>query len=75
MENLKEILDGLAHVIAGLVTISTIIVRLTPTKADDKKLDELLKKTHKFMSYLPTVGRNPRTKELEKKEEPIVKAN
>lgn len=69
MENAQQILDGISHLVFGLVLVATVIVRLTPTKADDKKLDEILKKAHKFMAYLPTVGRNPRTKELEKKEE------
>ena len=70
MENAKEILDGISHVTFGVVLLATVIVRITPNKADDKKLDEILKKVHKFMSYFPTVGKNPRTKELEKKEEP-----
>jgi len=75
MENISELLNGISHIVFGVVTLATIIVRLTPTKSDDKKLDAALKKTHKFMAYLPTVGKNPRTKELErespeKKEEP-----
>lgn len=69
MENAQQILDALSHVVFGVVLLATVIVRLTPTKSDDKKLDEILKKAHKFMAYFPTVGRNPRTKELEKKEE------
>ena len=67
MENVKEIFDGLSHIVFGTAIIATVFVRLTPTKSDDEKLDQLLKKIHKFMAILPTFGINPRTKELEKK--------
>jgi len=75
MENVQQILDGLSHIVFGLVMVATIIVKLTPTKADDKKLDEIVKKIHKIMSYFPTLGKNPRTRELEKKEESNVVAS
>jgi hypothetical protein len=71
MENAQQIFDALSHVVFGLVLLATVIVRITPTKADDKKLDDVLKKVHKFMALFPTVGRNPRTKELEKKGESV----
>jgi len=45
--------------------VATAIVRLTPTKSDDQKLDKVLVKVHSFFKYLPTFGVNPKTKELE----------
>lgn len=68
MENAQQILDALSHISFGVVLLATIIVRLTPTKSDDKKLDAALKKVHKFIGYMPTLGKNPMTKELEKKD-------
>jgi hypothetical protein len=65
IEQAKAILDMLSHIVFGLVIMATAIVRLTPTKSDDKKLSEILVKVHKLFSYLPTMGINPKTKELE----------
>lgn len=65
MENWKVILDSVSHVVFGLVVIATTVVRLTPTKSDDEKLGKILNKIHKLFSYLPTIGINPKTKELE----------
>lgn len=65
MENWKVILDSLSHLVFGLVAVATVVVRITPTKSDDEKLDKILTKVHKIFSYLPTLGINPKTKELE----------
>jgi hypothetical protein len=67
MENLNEILNGLSQIVFGVTTVATIVVRITPTKSDDKKLNDILIKFHKYMGYFPTIGKNPKTKELENK--------
>ncbi len=69
IEKAPMIIDLISHVILSVVVIATIVVRITPTKADDKKLSQILVKLHKFMSYMPTLGRNPQTKELMKMSE------
>jgi hypothetical protein len=48
-----------------LMLVSTAAVRITPTKADDEKVDMINSKLHKFLGWLPTLGRNPRTKAVE----------
>lgn len=66
IEKAPLIVDLVSHAILFMVVTATIVVRITPTKADDKKLNEILKTVHKFMAYMPTLGRNPQTKQLEK---------
>ena len=49
-----------------LVSImATVLVRLTPTKSDDEKVAKVVGKIQKALSYLPTLGINPRTQLLE----------
>ena len=67
LENLPTYIDYLSQGVLALVIIATIIVRLTPSPKDDEKLDSFVTKLRKWMSYLPTFGINPKTKELEKK--------
>ena len=64
MEDLKQVVDALSHITFGLVLIATVVVKITPTDADDEKLALFLKKIHSFMSLFPTIGRNPMTKLL-----------
>lgn len=65
----SQVFDIISHGLFGVVMLATIIVKLTPTKSDDKKLDKIMKQIHKYMSYFPTLGQNQRTKELEKNSE------
>jgi hypothetical protein len=65
LEQAKMILDLLSHVVFGICVTATAIVRLTPTKSDDRKMAQILKKVHHVFAYLPTLGINPKTKELE----------
>lgn len=48
-----------------LTILATIIVRLTPSKVDDEKVDAFALKIMKALSWLPTIGINPRTQALE----------
>lgn len=65
IDHWRDILDTVSHVVFGLVLAATAIVRLTPSKADDEKLNSILLKLHLVFRYLPTLGVNPKTKELE----------
>ena len=55
----------LCQVLGGLVILATIIVRLTPSKDDDIKVNSLRVKFLRFLGWLPTIGVNPKTKKLE----------
>lgn len=65
VQKLPQYLQLLAEVYMAVSVLATIIVRLTPSKVDDEKLDKFNEKVFKFLSYLPTIGVNPRTKKLE----------
>lgn len=65
MEQLKLYFELAAQAIFGLVIFATVVVRLTPNHADDKALDAFLQKFHKALSFFPTFGMNPKTKELQ----------
>lgn len=69
MEDLKQVMDALSHITFGMVLIATIVVRVTPTSADDEKLSLFLAKIHNFMSLFPTLGKNPMTELLLKEHE------
>lgn len=69
LDQASQIYDVVSHVVFAIVIIATMIVQLTPTKADDKWLDKTLKKFHKYMSFFPTLGQNPMTKEALSKQE------
>lgn len=45
--------------------IATIIARLTPSKADDETMSKINKAVLKAVDFLPTIGINPRVKQLE----------
>lgn len=65
MEQIEQYAVIIAQVL-GLLTIgATIVVRLTPSKIDDEKIDGIAAKIWKYINYLPTLGVNPRTKKLE----------
>lgn len=65
MEMIKTYLEMVPQAVFGLVIIATIVVRITPGHADDAALEAFLQKFHKVLSWLPTLGINPKTKELQ----------
>lgn len=65
MDKLIEYGPAVLQVLGALVIIATIVVRFTPSKEDDLKVQGLAAKFFRFMAYLPTIGINPRTKKLE----------
>ena len=68
-----ELLNDLALVVFAITIVATIIVRITPDKADDAKVDVLAKKIHGLFQYLPTWGVNPKSKALESAYKEITK--
>jgi hypothetical protein len=66
MENLEPIIILIAQALGGLTIVATVVVRFIPdpnVKAQKKKYAEII---WKIISYLPTIGINPKTKKLEK---------
>lgn len=53
--------------------LATILVRLTPTKVDDKIAGKFAKFFMQLLKWLPTLGVNPQTKALEEAYEALKK--
>lgn len=65
MGQLPDIISNICVVVGAITLIATVIVKLTPGKKDDERVLEYASKFWKLISYLPTIGINPRTKKLE----------
>jgi hypothetical protein len=59
------IMQGLCMAIGAITLLATVIVRLTPTKADDSAMTTVSRYVLKVLHWLPTIGVNPQTKKLE----------
>lgn len=59
-----ELLNQLFYFLGGVTTIATIMVRFTKTKRDDEIVDSWRTGLYYVISMLPTIGVNPRTKDL-----------
>lgn len=66
LAQVPDIIQVIALLGMAISLLASIIVRITPTKSDDEKLDLFLAKFLKVLAWLPTIGINPRTKEMEK---------
>lgn len=60
-----EALPLVLQVIGGLAVAATAAVRIVPKSSNIESADGIVDKIFKFISYLPTIGINPRTKQLE----------
>lgn len=65
LEKIPDLVEVLSLVLTALTILATVIVRITPSKKDDEILDGISGKLLKVLSWLPTIGLNPRTKQLE----------
>lgn len=63
-ELIQKIELGL-EILGALVVFATIVVKLTPTKSDNEFVKKVADIVFKVFKYLPTLGVNPKTKELE----------
>lgn len=50
-----------------LVVVSTALVRLPGLRKHEEKVGKIINCIYKLLSWLPTLGTNPRTKDLESK--------
>ena len=48
-----------------IMIVATAVVRMTTSKDDDAKVELVGSRIHRFISWFPTLGKNPRTKALE----------
>lgn len=62
---IQEYWPALAELSLAIMIAATVIVRATPSETDDEKVSKIASILMKIISYLPTIGLNPRTKKLE----------
>lgn len=65
LDKIPDIIQMISLVLSGLTVLATILVRLTPTKADDQMVSSFGKYLVKILQILPTLGVNPQTKKME----------
>lgn len=61
--------------LTSLVILATVIVRVTPSSADDEQVSKFAGFVMKIISYLPTIGLNPKTKKLQEYYDEMKKKN
>lgn len=63
--DLQNVLSLVSQGVMALMVLATVVVKITPTKSDDAKLAAIYDKIHTVMAWLPTLGVNPKTQELQ----------
>ncbi len=48
----------------GITILATIVVRITPSKKDDARMNKIRAVLDRVLIMLPTFGTNPKTKKL-----------
>ena len=74
---IDKIMDAVPYVLqalGALVVAATAVVRITPDNKDDIVADSVGNKFFKFVSYLPSLGINPRTQKVEEAYKELRKA-
>ena len=57
--------EMIAQFLGALAIFATVIVKITPSKSDNATVRAIADKIFKLISYLPTIGINPKTKEIQ----------
>lgn len=65
LSKIPDIIQLICIGLTILMIVATFIARLTKSKADDDFVANCGSKLMKVLQWLPTIGVNPRTKELE----------
>lgn len=73
LETIHYYIEIISQLVFALVIVATLFVRITPSEKDNEVLHTWVVKIQKWMSYLPTLGVNPRTKKLEEALEDLKK--
>jgi hypothetical protein len=66
LSKLPEWVQVAAMYLGALTVVGTVVVRLTPSKKDDEVAGKVSKYVWKVIEWLPTIGLNPKTKDLKK---------
>lgn len=64
-DQIREYVQIAGEILLYLTLGATIVVRFTKSRADDKVVGKVSNFLSKALSYLPTLGINPKTKQLE----------
>lgn len=65
INRIVPMLGDILIILGAIVLLATAIVRVTPSKDDDKYVDNFSTWFFKIMAWLPTIGVNPQTKKLQ----------
>ena len=63
LQKIPDLIQVVSVCLFAVMILATIIVRLTPSKADDEYASKAGAFIMKVLGWLPTLGINPRTKE------------
>lgn len=69
IETVPVWIKGVALVLSALVVLATALVQLPPFRKYQPKVGKVKAFVDKIVHWLPTIGINPKTKDLEKKVE------
>lgn len=64
--NFIPYVEKISYGLMVVVSIASLVARLTPTPKDDKIVSKVSGFILKIVRFLPTIGINPNTKKLEK---------
>lgn len=73
MSKLPEWVQMISMYLGALTVVGTVVVRFTPSKKDDELTGKVSGYIWKVIKWLPTIGVNPKTAELEKAYEELKK--
>lgn len=59
-------IEAILGIIGAVTVLATAIAHLTPSTKDDGVVKKVADIVFKLLAYMPTIGINPKTKEMEK---------
>lgn len=65
LEKVPDVIELIALLGMSVSVLATVLVRLTPSQADDEKVHAFIHKFQKVLHWMPTIGVNPNTKKLQ----------
>ena len=65
LEKVPAVVQMISMILMSLTILATVVVRLAPHKIDDDKLTKFAGTLIKVLNWMPTIGLNPKTKELQ----------
>lgn len=65
LKKIPDIIEIASLVLTTITLVATVVVRLTPTKADDAFMGKVSGGLIRILQWLPTIGVNPKTRQME----------